>query len=524
MIRYLINKLMAKRLREMPSHDEPEAPFKLSRNLKQNLTHLKEMFGDSNDIIIREFAFGKDLEFEAIIIYVDGLIDTRNLNQNIVEPLMYGTRMIDRTGKIKNMDSLKNLMVTVGEVNVTDKIDDLIYAFMSGDVMLLVDGFAEGLDINCKGWDKRSISEPQTESVIRGPREGFIESIRSNTSLLRRKIKDPAFLIETMVIGRKTKTYVAIAYIKGVANTDVIKTVKERLKGINTDAILESGYIEEYIEDAPFSIFATVAFSEKPDIVAAKILEGRVGILVDGTPFVLTVPTLFMESFQSSEDYYTRPYYATMLRVLRIMSYLISILGPAIYVALVTFHQELIPTPLLFTIAQALEGTPFPSLLEALIMLLAFEILREAGVRLPKPIGQAISIVGALVMGEAAVSAGLIGAPMVIVIAITAVSSFTVPMQAEAGSILRILLLVLAGTMGGFGIMIGLLGTLIHLVSMESFGMPFLKPLAPMHLSDQKDFLVRSPMWMMITRPWGFARRDKRRQSFNIPPNDNNKK
>jgi len=526
MLRNIIKKIMAKKLREMPDHEDPEPPFKLSRNLQQNFKHLKEIFQDSKDIIIREFSFGKDLEYQAIIVYVDGLIDTRNLNQNIVEPLMYNTRMVERgqNAKIKNMESVKTLMVTVGEVSVTDKVDDLIYGFMSGDVLLLVDGFAQGLVINCRGWDRRSVTEPQTESVIRGPREGFIESIRTNTSLLRRKIKDPAFTIETMVIGRKTKTYVAMAYLKGVANKELIKTVKERLNSIHTDAILESGYIEQYIEDEPFTIFSTVAASEKPDIVAAKILEGRVGILVDGSPFVLTVPMLFMESFQSAEDYYMRPYYATALRILRLISYLISILGPALYVALVTFHQELIPTPLLFSIAQALAGTPFPSMLEALIMLLAFEILREAGVRLPKPIGQAISIVGALVMGEAAVSAGLIGAPMVIVIAITAVSSFTVPNQAEAGSIMRVLLLILGGMMGGFGIMIGLLGILIHLASIKSFGMPFLKPLAPMNLSDQKDFIVRAPIWMMITRPLGFSKRDKRRQAFRIPPEDSKTK
>ena len=227
-----------------------------------------------------------------------------------------------------------------------------------------------------------------------------------------------------MTIGRKTKTAVCLVYLKGVANPQVVEEAKRRLERIDTDGILESGYIEQFIEDAPLSIFSTIGNSEKPDTVAAKILEGRIAVLVDGTPFVLTFPMLFIEGFQSSEDYYSRPYYASLVRVIRFIAFMVSVLGPGIYVAVTTFHQELIPTPLLFTIAAAVEGTPFPTMIEVLVMGVIFEILREAGIRLPRPVGQAISIVGALVVGESAVSAGLIGEPVVIVIALTAVSSF----------------------------------------------------------------------------------------------------
>jgi len=290
------------------------------------------------------------------------------------------------------------------------------------------------------------------------------------------------------------------------------------LEEINIDSILESGYIEQYIEDAPFSLFATVGNSEKPDVIAAKLLEGRAAIIVDGTPFVLTMPFLLLESFQSAEDYYSRPVYTTLIRLTRFFAFFVTVLAPAIYVAVTTFHQELIPTTLLLTMAAAREGIPFPAVAESLIMIAAFEILREAGVRLPRPVGQALSIVGALVMGEAAVSAGLIGAPMVIVIAITAVSGFIVPGQADSAAVLRILYLILGSSMGGFGITVGLLGTLVHLASIRSFGYPYLSPIAPLQAEDLKDTFVRAPLWFMLSRPRGMAEEDVKRRDFFMPP------
>jgi len=260
------------------------------------------------------------------------------------------------------------------------------------------------------------VEEPDTEAVVRGPREGFTENLKTNTALLRRKIKNPNLRFELIKLGNQTNTNVCITYIKGICNEKFVTEARKRLKHIKTDSILESGYIEAFIEDAPYSPFATVANSEKPDVTAAKILEGRLAVLVDGTPIALTVPYLFMEGFQSSEDYYSRPYYVTLVRWIRFLAFFITVYLPSLYVAATTFHQELIPTPLLVTMIAAKEGTPFPAFVEALLMGLIFEILREAGVRMPRPIGQAVSIVGALVIGEASVSAGLIGAPMVIIV------------------------------------------------------------------------------------------------------------
>jgi spore germination protein KA len=348
--------------------------------------------------------------------------------------------MRDQPPDLGDMEALLRNVITVGESKANKKLKDAVDGLLSGNAMLLVDGFDKALDIGCKGYDKRSVTEPLTESVVRGPREGFTENLRTNTALLRRKIRNPDFIIEPMKIGARTGTGIAIAYIRGLCNQSVIDNVKARLRSINTDSILESGYIEQYIEDNPFSIFSTVGYSEKPDTVAGKILEGRCAIIIDGSPIVLTVPMLFIESFQSAEDYYTRPLIASMMRLVRFIAFGISVLTPAFYVAMVTFHQELIPTKLMLTMSAAAKNVPFPASLEVLIMLLSFEIVREAGVRLPRPVGQAISIVGALIVGQAAVSAGLVGAPVVIVVALTAVSSFIVPNHVDSGAFIRLIL------------------------------------------------------------------------------------
>lgn len=489
----------------------------LTDKFSENLQNIKTEMGESNDFVIREFTIGCDL-CDGAILFIDGLVDTKLINENIIKPLMYDARC-GAEGKKDMISTIMKTMLTAGEVTVVTSINDIISGFLSGDVALLASGTDQAIIINSKGWDKRSVSEPPSEAVVRGPRESFIENLRTNTSLLRRKIRNPALQFELMVIGKKTKTSVCIAYIKGVAQPALVDTVKKRMRAINTDSILESGYIEQYIEDAPGSIFSTIGYTEKPDVAAAKILEGRVAIIVDGTPFVLTAPLLFIENFQTAEDYYFRPYFATLLRVIRVIAYFTTILAPALYVAITTFHQELIPTALLITMATAREGIPFPAFVESLVMIITFEILREAGLRLPRPVGQALSIVGALVIGESAVSAGIIGAPMVIVVAITAVSGFVVPNQYDSAAVLRLILLTLGATFGGFGITIGLLGALVHMSALESFGFSYLSPMAPFDIEDSKDAVIRSPLWMMISRPKGMSN-DKQRKTLLIPPEE----
>lgn len=491
--------------------------LKLSVNLSGNLDILKKVLGSSEDVITRKFVFGGDEQISAALIYLDGMVDKATVNESIMRPLMYDSSSILSQDRLSS-EYVKRTMLSVGEVKQVTEIYEVVDSCLSGDTILLMDGSREALVISTKGWENRGVVDPETETIVRGPREGFTESLRINTSLLRRKIKNPGFTIETMTIGRQTKTSVCLAYIKGVAEPELIEEARRRLQRIETDAVLESGYIEEFIEDAPYSLFSTIANSERPDAVAAKLLEGRAAVLVDGTPFVLIFPMVFIESFQSPEDYYSRPYYASLVRLVRFTAFLLSILGPAIYVAVTTFHQELIPTPLLFTVVSAEEGVPFPAVIEVLVMGVIFEILREAGIRLPRPVGQAISIVGALVIGESAVSAGIIGEPVVIVIAITAVASFVVPAQTDSAAFLRLIYTLLAGAMGGLGIVAGLLGTLIHLASLRSFGTPYLSPLAPLSPDAFKDVFVRVPAWSMLSRPRSIVRHNLKRQKKNLKP------
>lgn len=497
------------------SGTEHETEFK--KQLQENLNSVKELLGNSNDVKVHPFRFGPDSNLKGALVFIDGLVDNSTLTEAILRPVISWRHAGNRPLAGNEMlEALEKEVLCAGDTRAVQSLSELVKGCLSGDTALLADGCAAGLIVSTKGWDKRGVSEPQSETVVRGPREGFNENIRTNTALIRRKIRNGRLRVDHMTVGRKTQTDVCLMYLHGVADPEVVETVKYRIGRLDVDSILESGYIEEYIEDAPFSPFSTVGYSEKPDVIAARILEGRTAIVVDGTPFVLTVPLLFIEGFQTSEDYYIRPLYASLTRLLRFFAYFISVFAPAIFIALTSFHQELIPTTLLFTIANAREGTPFPVFVEAMIMIFAFEILREAGVRLPRPVGQAISIVGALIMGDAAVSAGLVGAPMVITVAITAVASFLVPTQNDSGSILRIVMMMLASTLGWYGISMGFLAILVHLASLTSFGVPYFDGLS--RVNDLQDSVVRMPLWSMVRRPLDTARGDTARRRFFVPP------
>lgn len=498
----------------------------LSSDIGRNLDTLSNVLGSSKDLIMRKFNFGCNKQTSGALVYISGLVNVNIINNNIMKPLMYDTCLISNkeNSDMSSIDIIQENLLSVSNVQKITSLDDLLRSLLSGSTILLVSGSKEALRIDVQKWECRNIETPETENVVRGPREGFTETLSINTTLLRRKIRHPDLRFETFTIGEKTGTDVCIAYIRGIANPKLILEIKKRLNSVQTDAILESGYIEAFIEDAPYSIFPTVGNSEKPDNVAAKILEGRAAIFVDGTPFVLTAPLLFIENFQSSEDYYSRPFFASTIRIIRFAAYFITILAPAVYVALTTFHQELIPTLLLFTMTAGHEGVPFPAVVEAAIMIITFEILREAGVRLPRPVGSAISIVGALVIGESAVSAGLITPFMIIVVAFTAICSFIVPAQTDSASILRYFLLILSGFMGGFGIFMGMLVILIHLASLRSFGIPYFSPIAPYISKDIKDSFIRQPLRKMITRPKLINQHNSKRQQVNLPSAPTEKK
>lgn len=478
-------------------------------SLEDYKNFLTTRFKNSSDIIYYEFE-GYSGE-RALIVYIDGLINKEVLNRDVVDTFIKTTKEINVKENLKNPQVLKSL-INVANVKETKMMSEAAYAILNGNTAMFFEGSDYIFIIDSKGWDKRAVSEPDTEAVVRGPREGFVESVGVNTALLRRKIKNSNLVFESITLGEQTQTDIKIAYIDGIANKEVLSEVRRRLNKIDTDSILESGYIEQYIEDKYFSLFATVGNTQKPDIVAAKMLEGRVAIFCDGTPHVLTVPNLFIENIQSAEDYYSRPFIASFIRALRLVSFAISILLPALYVALSTYHQEMIPTVMLISMAGAREGIPLPALAEALLMSLMLELLRESGTRLPRPVGSAISIVGALVIGEAAVNAGLVSAPMVIVVAITAIASFAVPALTEATAIYRFILLFLGGIMGLYGITCGVFAIVVQAASLRSFGVPYTSPMTPFSLEGMKDYGLRFPLWSMIKRPGSITKNNKKRR------------
>ncbi|MDR1132455.1 MAG: spore germination protein, partial [Oscillospiraceae bacterium] len=344
---------------------DAEAPAELGRRLRKNLAALESALNGSEDFRVRSFRFGTNGAYTGALIFIDGLTDNSALTEAILRPL--AAWQPEEKCLPAGRDLLPVLhrqVLCAGNIETVQTTEALLSGCLAGDTALLVDGCAGGLLIDCKGWEKRNVTEPLSETVVRGPREGFTENLRTNTALIRRKIRSGQLRAERMTVGRKTQTGVCLMYLHGVARPDVVDTVRKRIRALDVDSILESGYIEEYIEDAPFSPFCTVGYSEKPDTVAARVLEGRVAVVVDGTPFVLTAPMLFLESFQAAEDYYTRPLYASLIRILRFIAYFITVFAPAVFIALTAFNPELIPTTLLLTIAEAREGTPFPVFLE----------------------------------------------------------------------------------------------------------------------------------------------------------------
>lgn len=477
----------------------------LHRDLKDNLHRIRQEFGNSPDVIIREFEIGS-YQVQVAAVYTDGLTDKKMVGDFVMRSLMIDTAEETFKNMVsdKNVfDFIKNNALTIGEVKVIKDWNGLILSILSGDTVILINEWAEAISGSTRGGESRAVTEPSSQVVIRGPKDGFTESIGTNVSLVRRRIKSPNLWLETINVGNVTQTNVAIMYIKGIVNDKLVQEVKQRLNHIEIDGILESGYIEELIQDQTFSPFPTVYNTERPDTVAGNLLEGRIAIFVDGTPFVLIAPTTFFMYFQSSEDYYQRYDIGIAIRLLRYATFLISLLGPSIFIAAITFHQEMIPTPLLISLAAQREGVPFPAIIEVLMMEVSFEILREAGVRMPRAIGQAVSIVGALVLGQAAVQAGIISAAMVIVVAITGIASFATPAFNMAISVrlLRFLIMIFAGAFGFYGIAISNIIIIAHLCSLRSFGIPYMAPLAPFIPEDQKDTVLRLPFWTFLTRP-----------------------
>lgn len=476
----------------------------VSKDIKVNKEKILTCFHYTSDLITYEFESNYGIKM--LICYIEGFIDRKILNDDILKPLVLG---------LKDREKIRQLIFSP-KIEEEILFENIVDELSHGKLAIFVDGEEKAYLVEISSWEKRSIEQPGAEAVVRGPKEGFIEDIAVNKVLLRRIIRSNNLVFENYKLGQQSKKAVSIAYVKGVVNEDVLEEVRRRLSKINIDAILESGNIEELIEDKPMGLFSTISNAEKPDVVAAKILEGRVAIFTDGTPHVLIVPKLFIEGLQTSEDYYIRPHYASVLRFLRTLSLFISIFLPGIFIALQLYHQEMIPTTLLISAAGAREGVPLPAVLEVFIMIIALELTKESGLRLPKSIGMTVSIVGALILGQAAVQAGIVSGLTVIVVSIAAIAEFTIPDLANALVIARIVIIVLAGFAGIYGITIGFIIMAVHTLSLESFGVAYGWPIAPRDWEGlRKDTFTRAPIWKMVFRPKVLQNYNCRRQ---VPP------
>ncbi|WP_100405797.1 spore germination protein [Bacillus solitudinis] len=513
-------KIQSDRTSSLKEKKETQHYGDIDKSLKNNIDQIKNILGKSDDFKFREFEAYFQTSFNIFICYLEGLVNEDIINFHLIKPLMepnFVNGQKDNIGEDK-LTIIKKRIVSSPNVKEVKSMDEVVDGILLGETVIFINNYESALLVGTQGFESRSVEQPETESSVRGPREGFNEVLKVNTSLIRRKINNPKLIFEKMRIGKQTKTKVQIGYIEGIANPKIIAEVKKRLNKIDTDMILESGYIEQFIEDHPYSIFPTIANSEKPDKIAGKILEGRVAIFCDGTPFVLTIPHVFIETLQVTEDYYSRPYLVSLIRLFRVLALFLTVGTPAIFVSIASFHHEMVPSLLLITMAAAEEKVPFPAFIEAMLLIIMFELLREAGVRMPRPVGSAISIVGALVVGEAAVTAGLVSAPMVIVVALTAITGFVVTALNDAIILARFFLLILSAAFGFYGILMGTLILLGHICSLRSFGTPYLAPVGPIFFGEWKDALIRVPLWLLKFRPQSITWKKSQRQGGDNKP------
>lgn len=495
----------------------------LYRDLEKNIDHIESLLGGSYDLQIRRFRSGVE-KIPLAALSIAGLSDNKRLD-SLMNDLT--TEILKTKIPVKNPEHLfqvaTNQILKNEKVTTSNQLVTILDHLLTGETLFLIQGLKESIICDSKSWPNRNVAEPESETVIRGPRDGFIESVITNTALIRRRIRSPNLWMEGLEIGKITKTKIVIAYLKGLASEDLIGEIRKRLEGIEIDGIFESGQIEELIEDTPYTIFPLMQRTERTDVAISNILEGRALLLIDGTPFALVIPMNFTDMLQAPDDYYEKFPIGFFIRILRHIAYLLSIFLPGSYVAIINFHHELLPTSLLLRITSTRQGVPFPVAMEVFVMEFLFEILREAGLRLPRMIGPAISIVGALILGDAAIRAGIVSPAVVIVIALTAIASFSTPVfsMSIAGRLIRFFIIALGGIFGLFGIQFAFLLLGIHLCSLRSFGNPYFAPIGPMILDDWKDMVFRTPWYNMRRRPKIIAGQDpvrqKKREEFTPP-------
>jgi spore germination protein KA len=472
----------------------------ISENVDENIKTLENEFGNSADLSIRKLNFSTNLNVS--IIHIEGIVDEQSMNENVIKPIIQFLKEIESTNTAKDLADHIIQIISAASITIILDWSELLDRILAGSTVILINGNTKAIAVGTQKIQSRSITEPTTQTVIKGPKDSFTENISTNISLVRARIQNSKLRLERTKVGSVTKTDVGIMYIEGIADKNIVTEAMSRINKIDIDGILESNYIEEIVRDNRKTVFPLMQSSERPDAVVANLLEGRIAILIQGTPFVLILPVFFIQFFQSPEDYYENNLLSTFLRLIRIGSFLVNMYASAIYLALITHHHGLIPTTLMVSLMAQRDRVPFPAIVELLIMELAFEVLREAGIRMPRAIGPAVSIVGALILGQAAVEAGFVSAAIVIIVATSAISSFTLPNTSivNVARGLRFLVIFSSAFIGFYGILLLTLCILLHLCSLRSFGVPYFAPFAPLRIGDQKDGLVRFPIISLLKK------------------------
>lgn len=498
-----------------PKNDDKEK--KVSKKLSENLEYMKMRYSipTNGDVVLREFEIAvKGKAVAAFMIFFDGMTDRKIIDDDILQSLMLLSNLDIKSKNDDLADYIRNHLLSHNQIKEFKTFREIIDEVNFGGCGIFVDGMDSAFAADVKGWEHRTVERPNTELVIRGPQEGFVEILRINTALVRKILKDEDLIVENASVGERSKTPCSIMYIKDIANDSLVEEVRRRLNSIKVDYVLDSGEIEQLIEDSSFITVPQIIATERPDRVAAMLGNGRVVVMVHGSPYALVMPVTAHELIQSAEDSYVRFPYSNLLRVIRIFGILVSLLLPGLYVAITNFHQDMIPTSLLFAIEASREKVPFPSVIEILIMEVSFELIREAGIRIPGPIGPTLGIIGALILGQAAVAANIVSPILIIIVAVTGIGSFAVP-NFSLGFAFRILRFgyIFMGAIAGFlGITTGLFVQGIWLVSAKSFGVPFMAPFAPVTKGAFSNDILRMPTWKLEERPDYVNPKDVRRQ------------
>lgn len=507
MLKKLVNKIKSVIDKKNTAIDKTEGVTPFTGVYSKDIVHFRIFTEHSMDCIIQELMLGKRKKIKAALIYIDEMVDKKLLGEQVLQPLMSENFSIGNT--------LTSSITDFPEFESVTTFEDALGCVLDGSAVVIAQGLRHALVFDVLQLKDRQVSEPETEMVIRGAREGFVENIAVNLSLVRKRLKDPNLNVKILELGRRSKTKVAIMYIRGIASNNILEELMDRLNRIDIDVIFDTGYIEEYITDNVYTIFPLVQPTERPDKIAACLSEGRIAIIADGSPIAILVPATISQFYQTPEDYNQIWFVATLIRTLRLLSLPLAIFLPGFYVALVSFHPGMLPRDLLLSIMASREGLPFPVFVEAFVMIVIIEILQEAGVRLPSVLGKTIGIVGALIIGQAAVAARITSNIMIIVIAITTIASFATPCYTLEISLrfLRFGILFLGTSLGLYGIFISLSILVIHIVTLKSFGVNYFSPFSPIRIHDLlSDTVLRIPRQFLIKRPQTDFPQDKIRQ------------